>query len=207
MKKVFLSNILILLALSINLFADHFGLVLETQKLKGGYSIVYDVYIDKNHFQNQRKTLMKDKKFISVIGEIGVEILKSQKSPNLNNLMHEVSLGEVWYDFNDTFVFNSGDGSGNPRYMRLIEKQTGKTLEDGTFLYANEEKNIVVFQENNKDNELNLTIFDLKTRDKIYLSKEETLELLSEIFRINHISKDVINGIYIPSEVERRKKL
>lgn len=71
----------------------------------------------------------------------------------------------VWEDNETTFVQTQGSGSGNPIYVFLIEKETGKNLiPEGSTIMGSTENEVLVFSENDipdfeKDK---FTIYDLK---------------------------------------------
>jgi hypothetical protein len=83
------------------------------------------------------------------------------------------NLGYVGADFANYFVLVHSFGSGNPHYIELIKKTTGKNvLKDGAvWIDANKEKEFLLYSENDVPDKKNkMTLYNIRTGQKQFFN-------------------------------------
>ena len=83
------------------------------------------------------------------------------------------NLGYVGADFKDFFVLVHSFGSGNPHYIELIKKATGKNIikEGSAWIDANETKEFLLYSDNDVPNPGNkMTLHNLRTGQKQFFN-------------------------------------
>lgn len=118
--------------------------------LSGGYSIMHSF-----DSLEQYLILKKGKKFVDTIG--GGAFYELYKN-----------IGYIAADFDNYFVFAFSYGSGNPHYIKLLEKGTAKNLikTGSVWIDADEKKQLLLFgyagqEENYRDS---MTLYDIKNQ-------------------------------------------
>jgi hypothetical protein len=146
--------------------------------LKGGYSISFRIDDSMQYLY-----LKKGNKTITELSSISREMLSK-------------NLGYVSADFTNYFVLVHSFGSGNPHYIELIKKSTGKNLlkDDATWIGVDTVKQVLLFSMADVPKEKdNMTLLDIKTmRQKDYHFPKEIFgeaEVLNRIELINVTDK------------------
>ena len=83
------------------------------------------------------------------------------------------NLGYVGADFKDFFVLVHSFGSGNPHYIELIKKATGKNIikEGAAWIDVNETKEFLLYSDNDVPNPGNkMTLHNLRTGQKQFFN-------------------------------------
>lgn len=158
--------------------------------LKGGYHVKY-----LRDSQYQYIVLKKDAKILDTINDadIGESRLKA--------------LGYVGADFNNYFVFVNSFGSGNPNYIKLIEKKTGKNvIEKGSsWIDANEKKEVLLYANEGWNK---MTLYDIKYKSKKIFPLPSDLPSFPE--RLKNIELVVVTKKYFKiaygTETAKKKK-
>lgn len=147
--------------------------------LKGGYTISFKVDDSLQYLY-----LKKGDKTISEL------------SSTSKGLLYK-NLGYVGADFTNYFVLVHSFGSGNPHYIELIKKSTGKNiLENGAaWIDADEEKEYLLYCDNDVPNRYNnLSLLNAKTGMK------QLFNFPSDIFN----EPDVLNRIQISKLTDKQ---
>jgi hypothetical protein len=119
--------------------------------LKGGYTILFKV--------DDSLQYLYLKKANTIITEL---------SSTSRGLLYK-NLGYVGADFTDYFVLVHSFGSGNPHYIELIKKSTGRNiLEDGAaWIDADEEKEFLLYSDSDVPSKTNkMSLFNMQTGRK-----------------------------------------
>ncbi|WP_196887899.1 hypothetical protein [Aureivirga sp. CE67] len=141
--------------------------------LNGGYNLKYKVYKDqKTNEKLQSLTLRKGNKEIKVLNETSFPMLFK-------------SLGFIGADFENSFVFTQSFGAGNPSYIQLINKASGQELLKGTWVDVDESEQVLLYIENEHEENQELVIYDLKNENKI----------ISKGFENSNCVQNVIGGL------------
>ncbi|UUV22088.1 hypothetical protein [Paenimyroides aestuarii] len=140
--------------------------------LSGGYNFKYKVYTDKTGEKLQSLTLRK--------GDDEIKVLNETSFPMLFK-----NLGYIGADFDSSFVFVQSFGSGNPHEIQLIDKKTGKELRKGTWVDVDEKEQVMLYIENEHEQNEKLLIYDIKNRN----------EILSTGFEKSKCVEHVIGGL------------
>lgn len=123
--------------------------------LRGGYNLKFKVYKDeKTNEKLQSLTLRK--------GEDEIAVLNETPFPALFK-----NLGYIGADFDSSFVFVQSFGSGNSHSIQLIDKSTGQELRKGTWVDAEESEQVLLYIENEHEENERLVIYDVKNRNEI----------------------------------------
>jgi len=123
--------------------------------LKGGYTLFFKVD-DKLQYLYLRKN-----------GRTIAELASTSKGMPYKNL------GYVGADFTDYFVLTHSFGSGNPHYIELIKKSTGKNIlkPGAAWIDKNEQKQILLYSDNDSPSPKDkMTLYNIKTGQKKLLS-------------------------------------
>jgi hypothetical protein len=122
---------------------------------------------------------------------------------------HPNLYGWVEADFPDSFIFAYGTGSGNPRYVKCIEKSTGKKYVDGILVGADEKEQVLVYMENTHSD--SIAILDIKNNRKLYTTdfakfySVQPLMGLSGYINIDSISSQSITLVIDAHDMYIRK--
>jgi hypothetical protein len=98
------------------------------------------------------------------------------------------SLGFLWADFENSFVFVQTFGGGNPRTVQLIEKKTGKNLieEFSVLIDVDETSQMMLYSENDTPNPSDrMTLYDVKKNVK------KQYEFPSDVFGCNEVCNNI----------------
>ena len=123
--------------------------------LKGGYTISFKVDDSLQYLY-----LQKGSKTIA-------ELASTSKGMLYKNL------GYPGADFKDYFVLVRSFGSGNPHYIELIKKATGKNIlkEGAAWIDVNEEKEFLLYCDNDVPNAKNkMTLYNVGTGQRQFFS-------------------------------------
>jgi hypothetical protein len=156
--------------------------------LKGGYSISFRVDDSLQYLY-----LKKGNKTITELSSASRGMLSK-------------NLGYVGADFTNYFVLVHSFGSGNPHYIELIMKSTGKNVlkDDAAWIGVDTVKQVLLFSKVDVPNEKdNMTLLDIKTmRQRDYpfpkeifgeaeaLNRIELLNVTDKTFTIKYSFKD-----------------
>ena len=141
--------------------------------LSGGYNLKYKVYKDqKSNEKLQSLTLRKVEDEIAMLNETSFPMLFK-------------NLGYIGADFDSSFVFVQSFGSGNPHYIQLIDKTTGQELRKGTWVDVEESEQVLLYIENEHEENEELIIYDVKNRN----------EIISKGFENSKCVEHVIGGL------------
>ena len=83
------------------------------------------------------------------------------------------NLGYVGADFKDYFVLVHSFGSGNPNYIELIKKSTGRNAlkEGAAWIDVDKKKEFILYSDNDVPNSKNkMTLYNTRTRQKQFFS-------------------------------------
>ena len=83
------------------------------------------------------------------------------------------NLGYVGTDFKDYFVLVHSFGSGNPNYIELIKKSTGRNAlkEGAAWIDVDKKKEFILYSDNDVPNSKNkMTLYNTRTRQKQFFS-------------------------------------
>ena len=123
--------------------------------LKGGYTISFKVDDSLQYLY-----LKKRSKTIIELASISRGLLYK-------------NLGYVGADFKDYFVLVHSFGSGNPNYIELIKKSTGRNAlkEGGAWIDVDKKKEFILYSDNDVPNSKNkMTLYNTRTRQKQFFS-------------------------------------
>lgn len=124
--------------------------------LKNGYRIEYRVYVEPDYPDTlQTIFLMK--------GQNEIKDLNGGSSYGLPLK----NIGYIGADFDSSFVFVQSFGTGNPHYIQLIEKETGQEMRKGTWVDADENEQVLLYIENEHEQNEKLLIYDVKNENEI----------------------------------------
>lgn len=141
--------------------------------LNGDYNLKYKVYTDNETNEKlQSLTLRK--------GDIEIKVLSETSFPMLFK-----NLGYVGADFDSSFVFVQSFGSGNPHEIQLIDKRTGNELRRGTWVDVDEKEQVMLYLENEHEQNQKLLIYDVKNGK----------EIISRGFEKSKCVEQVIGGL------------
>ena len=123
--------------------------------LKGGYTISFKVddSLQYLYFRQGSKTITK-------------------LASTSRGLLYK-NLGYVGADFKDYFVLVHSFGSGNPHYIELIKKSTGKNAlkEGAAWIDVDEKKGFILYSDNDVPNSKNkMTLYNIRTRQEQFFS-------------------------------------
>ena len=136
--------------------------------LRGGYNLKYKVYTDSKNDENlQSLTLRKGVDEIKVLNETSFPMLFK-------------NLGYIGADFDSTFIFVQSFGSGNPHYIQLIDKNTGKELRKGTWVDVDEKEQVLLYIENEFEASETLKLYDIKNENEIVISDFQDSKCIEE---------------------------
>lgn len=124
--------------------------------LKNGYRLEYRVYVESDYSDTlQTIFLMK-----------GSNEIKDLNGGSSLGFLHK-NIGYIGADFDSSFVFVQSFGSGNPHYIQLIEKKTGNEIRKGTWVDADENEQVMLYIENEHEQNEKLLIYDVKNDNEI----------------------------------------
>jgi hypothetical protein len=159
--------------------------------LKGGYTISFKVDDSLQYL-----FLKKGNKTIT-------ELFSTTKGMPYKNL------GYVGADFKDYFVLVHSFGGGNPHYIDLIKKTTGKNVFKNApaWIDAEEKKEILLYSDsdvpNNKDQ---MTLYDLHTGQKKYFNFPTDIFDGPQVLNRIQISKLTNKQLVITYDTEKGTK-
>ena len=149
--------------------------------LKGDFRLEYRVFVESNYPDTlQTIFLMK-----------GSEEIKDLNGGSSYGLPHK-NIGYIGADFDSSFVFVQSFGSGNPHEIQLIDKKSGKELLKGTWVDADENEQILLYIENEHEQNEKLLIYDVKNEN----------EIISTGFEKSKCVEHVIGGLRNCVEIE-----
>ncbi|MBO9205465.1 MULTISPECIES: hypothetical protein [Niastella] len=138
--------------------------------LKGGYSLSY-----KADDSLQYLYLKKGKKTITELSCVSLGMLNK-------------NLGYIGADFTSYFVFVHSFGGGNPHYIELIKKATGKNIlnNGAAWIDVEEKKELLLYCKNDgPDKNDKMILLNVRTGQKQYFSFPK--ELFEESMVLNRI--------------------
>lgn len=159
--------------------------------LKGGYTISFKV--------DDRLQYLYLKKGSKTVTELA----------STSRGMLYKNLGYVGADFKDYFVLVHSFGSGNPHYIELIKKSTGRnTLKDGSaWIDANEEKEFLLYSDNDvPDKKDKMTLYNIRTGQKQFFSFPSDIFGEPQILNRIQISKLTNRQLVIKYDTEKGSK-
>ena len=123
--------------------------------LKGGYTISFKVddSLQYLYLKKRSKTI--------------IELASTSRGLLYKNL------GYVGTDFKDYFVLVHSFGSGNPNYIELIKKSTGRNAlkEGAAWIDVDKKKEFILYSDNDVPNSKNkMTLYNTRTRQKQFFS-------------------------------------
>ena len=123
--------------------------------LKGGYTISFKVddSLQYLYLKKRSKTI--------------IELASTSRGLLYKNL------GYVGADFKDYFVLVHSFGSGNPNYIELIKKSTGRNAlkEGAAWIDVDKKKEFILYSDNDVPNSKNkMTLYNTRTRQKQFFS-------------------------------------
>lgn len=155
--------------------------------LKVGFSIIY-----KTDDEVQYLIYKKGKRVIDTLNSCSIGL-------------PEKNLGYVISDFDDTFIFGQSFGSGNPTYVQLYEKETGKNLikEYSAIIDVDRIKQILLYSENDVPNQKDkMTLFDIKNGIKKNYEFPKEIFGEAEILNRIHITNITVESFTIEYEFD-----
>jgi len=91
------------------------------------------------------------------------------------------NIGYLGADFDSSFIFVQSFGSGNPHKIQLIDKKTGKELRKGTWVDADEKEQVMLYIENEHEQNEKLIIYDVKNKNEIISTGFEKSKCIEHI--------------------------
>jgi hypothetical protein len=159
--------------------------------LKGGYTIKFAVDDSLQYL------------YLKKAGRTIVELAATSRGMLYKNL------GYVGADFTKYFVLVHSFGSGNPNYIELIEKSTGKNvLKDGeAWIDANEKKEYLLYSDNGiPDKKDKMTLYNIRTGQKQFFNFPENIFDESDFLNRIQISKLTDKLLIIKYDTEKGSK-
>ena len=124
--------------------------------LKNGYRLEYKVYVEPNSTDTLQTIFLMN----------GITEIKDLNGGSSYGLPQK-NIGYIGADFDSSFVFVQSFGSGNPHYIQLIDKKSGKELRKGTWVDADEKEQVLVYLKDEHKETEKLIIYDVKKSNEI----------------------------------------
>jgi hypothetical protein len=159
--------------------------------LKGGYTISFKVDDSLQYLY-----LKKGSKTITELASTS------------RGLLHK-NLGYVGADFKDYFILVHSFGSGNPHYIELIKKSTGRNAlkEGAAWIDVDEKKEFILYSDNDVPNSKNkMTLYNIRTGQKQFFSFPSDIFDEPQILNRIQISKLTDKQLAIKYDTEKGSK-
>ena len=119
------------------------------------------------------------------------------------------NLGYVGADFQDYFVLVHSFGSGNPNYIELIKKSTGKNIlkKGAAWIDVSVKKGLLLYSENDVPNAKNkITLYNIHTLQKQFFSFPSDIFNEPQVLNRIRISKLTDKQLIIKYDTEKGSK-
>ena len=148
--------------------------------LRGGYTILFKVDDSLEYLY-----LKKGSKIVTKLSSCSRGLLYK-------------NLGYVVADFKDYFVLAHSFGSGNPHYIELIKKLTGKNIlkQGAAWIDINQEKEMLLYSDNDvPTTKSNMTLYNVRTGQKKFFTFPS--DIFNEAEILNRIQIDKLTDKYL----------
>lgn len=165
--------------------------------LKRGYYLHFEYFIkNEDKIPKMALVIKFDDKIIDTLNILGYGASHRE-------------LGYVGADFNNTFVFVTSFGLGNPHEIQLIEKKTGEIIKKGYWVDANEKEEVLLYFTNTDNNTDSLKLFDIKHNKEMTVTDfdnskcaKNCIEGVRGCLKIDSVSTDFI---FLKSEFSKEQ--
>ena len=138
--------------------------------LKSGFRLQYKVYVEPNSTDTMQTIYLMN----------GDREIKDLNGGSSYGLPHK-NIGYIRADFDSSFVFVQSYGSGNPIFMQLIDKKSGKQIRKGTWVDASENEQVLLYIEDEHKESEKLIIYDITKSNEIVSSGFEKSKCVEEV--------------------------